>query len=176
MESAPVGKAAVMSNHRAVRAAKVPGCGPIDTALAQVPARTRVADTAIGVSEAIALRDAITYVTRRQATGASLTEIAASDVALGETLLNLPSRRALTDIPSRALESVCYVRVVVAKTAAKARIVYPSAVADAGTVEMIPIDEVIVYKYIVTSPSSVPAPVVPASSPNCAKGKSSSPG
>src|SRR5262249_5979024 len=108
---------------------------------------------------------------------ASVAEIAASGVALGQTLLNLPSRRVLTDIASRALEPLCYVRVVVAKTAAKARVVYPPvAVADAGTVEMIPVDEVIVYEDVVTSPSSVPAPIVPASTPNCAEGKSSSPG
>jgi len=142
--------------------------------LAGVPARTLVADTAIGLSEAIALSAAITAITRPNATCASLTEIAAC-VALAETLLYLPGRRALSDIPSRALEPVCYMRVVVAKTAAKSRIVYPSvSVPYAGTVEIISVDEVIVYEDIVTSPSGVPSPVIPASSPNCTKGKSSS--
>jgi hypothetical protein len=125
----------------------------------------------------IALSDAIPCITRREATGASLTEIAASDIALAKTLLNLPNRRALSDIPSPALEPVCYARVVGTKTAAKARIVNPSvSVAYAGTVEVIPVDEVIIYEDIVTSPSSVPSPVVPASTPDCTKRKSGSPG
>jgi hypothetical protein len=172
VESAPVRKATAISTKSAVSAVKVPACEPVGTALAEVPARTLVAETAIALSEAI------TYITRPEATGASLmTQITACEVALAETSLNLPNRRALADIPSRALEPVCYVRVVVANTAAKAGIVYPSvSVAYAGTVETISVDEVIVYEDIVTSPSSVPSPVVPASTPDCTNGKSSSPG
>jgi hypothetical protein len=166
-----------------VSAAKVLACGPVGATLAEVPARTLVAETAIGLSDAISLSgtitlsDAIPCVTRRGATGASLTEISASGIALAKTLLNLPSGRALTDISSRALDPVCYMRVVVAKTAGQARIVYPSvSVTYAGTVEIIPVDEVIVNVDIVTSPSSVPSPAIPASTPDGTKRKSGSPG
>ena len=93
-------------------AAKVLACGPVGATLAEVPARTLVAETAIGLSDRMALSGAIPYVTRRQTAGTSLTEIAASDVALAKTLLNLPNRRALSDVPSSALKPVSYVRVV----------------------------------------------------------------
>jgi hypothetical protein len=133
----------------------------------------------IALAKVIALSDTVSYITWPEATGASLTDIAVSDIALAKTLLNLSSCRALADIRSRALalEPVCYVRIVVAKTAAKAGIVYPSvSVAYAGAVEIISVDEVVVDLDIVISPSSVPTPVVPASAPDCAKGESGSPG
>jgi len=129
--SAPVRKATTISTKTAVSAASVLACDPVGTTLADVPARTLVAETAIGLSVAIslsdtiALSDAIPCVTWPQAAGASLTEIASSEIALAETLLNLTNGRALTDIASTALAVVCHARVV-AKPAAKAWIVYPS--------------------------------------------------
>ena len=75
------------------------------------------------MSDAIA--EPLSCTTRPQAAGASLTEIASSEIALAETLLNLTNGRALTDIASTALAVVCHARVV-AKPAAKAWIVYPS--------------------------------------------------
>jgi len=147
----------------------------VGTALTELPARTLLAESAIGVPKAIALSsgtplsNAITCITRPEPAGASLTETAASKAALAKTLLNLPSRRALTDTsPRPPLVSVRNVRVVVTKAAAKAGIVYPSvSVAYAGTVKVVPLDEVVVYENVVASPTGVPSPVVPASTPYC---------
>jgi hypothetical protein len=120
----------------------------VGAALAELPAGTLVAQCAVGLTE----------------------------IALAETLLNLSNGRALAEIPSSALEPMCHVRVIGAKTAAKAGIVRPPvSVPNACTIEIISVDEVIVYEDVVVSPSSVPSPVVPAPTPNRTKGKSSSP-
>ena len=174
MKSASVGEATAITTEAAVTAAKVLAAEAVGSALTELPARTLLAESAIGVPKAIALSNgiplsnAITCITRPKPAGATLTEIAASKVALAETLLNLPSRRALTDISPRPLVSVRNVRVVVTKAAAKAGIVYPSvSVAYAGTVKIVPVDEVVVYENVVASPTGVPSPVVPASTPYC---------
>ena len=105
-----------------------------------------------------------------------MAEVAPARITLTETLLNLPSCRALTEIASSALKPVCHVRIVVSKAATMAGIVHPSvSVAYICTVEIISVDEVVVYKDIVTPPSSVPSPIVPASTPDCPNGKSGSP-
>jgi hypothetical protein len=106
--SAPVRKATAMSTKVAVTAAKVRASEPIGATLAELPGRTRLAQASIGLSETMALSeiplsDAVPYVTRREAARASLTEIAASEIALAKTLFNLPDRRALTNISSRTL-------------------------------------------------------------------------
>jgi hypothetical protein len=147
-------------------------------ALAEIP--SSAPQGAVGLAEMIALSgaiaDALARITRPEAAGASLTEIAASEIALAETLLNLSNGRALAEIPSSALEPMCHVRVIGAKTAPEAGIVRPPvSVPNACTIEIISVDEVIVYEDVVVSPSSVPSPVVPAPTPNRTKGKSSSP-
>ena len=176
VESAAVRKATMVSMERGVSAAKVPASEPVPAALAKVPGWKLAGAIALSEVPGWKLAGAVTYVARPDATGVAVAEIAASDIALAKTVLNLSSRRALTDVRWRALEPVCYVRVVIAKTAAKAGIVYPPvAIAYAGTVEIIAIDEVIIYKNIVISPSSTPTPVIPATTPNCTQGKSGSP-
>jgi len=147
-------------------------------ALAKIP--SSAPQCAVGLAEMIALSwaitDALARITRPEAAGASLTETAASEIALAETLLNLSHGRALAEIPSSALEPMCHVRVIGAKTAPEAGIVHPPvSVPNACTVEIISVDEVIVYEDVVVSPSSVPSPVVPAPTPNRTKGESSSP-
>ena len=109
VESAAVRKTAAISTEPTVTAAKVLACEPVGTTLAEVSARSlseAIRLSQIALSDAISLSDAIAYVTRRKAARAPLTEIAAPNIALAKTLLNLPDRRALTDIPRSAREPV----------------------------------------------------------------------
>ena len=95
-------------------------------ALAEIPSTAlAVVCYARVIAKAAAIPKPPSCITRPEAAGASLTEIASSEIALAETLLNLTNGRALTDIASTALAVVCHARVV-AKPAAKAWIVYPS--------------------------------------------------
>ena len=55
MGSAPVRKATTISTKTAVSAGKVLACEPVGTTLVDVPARTLVAESAIGLSVAITL-------------------------------------------------------------------------------------------------------------------------
>ena len=66
-----------------------------------------------------AISDSLSRITRCDAPGAAdaLTDIASSQIALGETLLNLARRRALPNVPQPALEPVRHVRIVVPNTA-----------------------------------------------------------
>jgi hypothetical protein len=143
----------------------------VGAALAEVPASTLVTQTAISLAETIALPEAIagalSYITRPETTGASSTEIASSQIALPEAIagaLSYVTRPEATGASST-------------ETAAKAGIMYPPVpAADTGAVEIISVDEVVVYGDIVISPSSVPSPVIPASAPDRSEGKPSSPG
>lgn len=184
MESAAV-RNAVISTKTGASSAKG---RPVGDALAELPARSWVAQSAVSLAETVSLSRAIaeplSCIARSQTAGASLTGIASSKVILAETLLNLTSGRALaeipstglTEVPSTGLAEVIHARVV-AEPAAKPWIVCPPVtVGYAGSVEVISVDEVIIYENIVISPSGVPSPVVPASTPYRTKSESCSPG
>src|SRR6185369_8885304 len=89
---------------------------------------------------------------------------ARSRIAPIQSFLGLADARMRANRALPASVSVCHIPVRIGCAATMGRVVQPIvSISDGHTVEVIPVDEVVVNDYVVVSPFVTPAPATPSS-------------